>query len=617
VTQSGAPGEPDAVILDGPSSATSYVARLPVREWGFEHCPAIPYWADVDGDPDLAHVGATLGRLEARGKEGALAYEGLNTEYTIGGETHYGYEFLYGAPLPGMAGDGQPVTPPPNALALDVPEDFTLSWTTWGSVYQDSQDLVAPFAATLTDRVAATKSFWPTIATFGIPYNLLVISKVTTERAAELAAKFGDVWTTEGLDAAQAAGLTYEIDMSLFASLDPHTLRDGEVRFTPGTVTVLRQDPQSKTLIPIGVEVTAKGSPPRVYTVNDPAWLYALQAAKASITVWGIWLGHVYHWHIVTAAMQMNMFNQLPAGHRLWPLLQPQSQSLIDFDFALLAILWGKIAPPTPVDGYMSLLGLLDAFAEGRGFFDDDPASELAKRGVTQADFTVTKPWDAYPVVGDLLELWTITGDYVTAVVNDLYASDAEVANDAGVKAWMDASRDPDQGNINGLPDPVDTRAKLAAVLTSILYRVTVHGAGSLSPVVNPALAFVSNFPPCLQGTSMPQPGESPTTKELLDLLPHTGTIGGMATFYYTFAYSRPDLALIPSGGVNLDPYFPPSQPSCNAALVAYRTAIGGFVGEYVQAWNDALARIRGGAPGPPPLYAQGQAGQWPASIEI
>ena len=54
---------------------------------------------------------------------------------------------------------------------------------------------------------------------------------------------------------------------------------------------------------------------------DDKAWLYALQAAKTSITVWGIWLGHVYHWHIVTAAMQMTMYNHLPAGHPLWPLL--------------------------------------------------------------------------------------------------------------------------------------------------------------------------------------------------------------------------------------------------------------------------------------------------------
>ena len=119
--------------------------------------------------------------------------------------------------------------------------------------------------------------------------------------------------------------------------------------------------------------------------------------------------------------MQMTMYNELPAEHKLYALLEPQSQSLIDFDFVLLTHLWGQISPPTPVPGYLSLLELLDKFADGRRFSDDDPQSELAHRGLDVDDFTVRTPWDAYPVVGNLLEIWGITEDYVSAVVNDLY----------------------------------------------------------------------------------------------------------------------------------------------------------------------------------------------------
>ena len=36
---------------------------------------------------------------------------------------------------------------------------------------------------------------------------------------------------------------------------------------------------------------------------------------RASVTVYGIWLGHVYHWHIVTAAMQMTLYNTLQSDH--------------------------------------------------------------------------------------------------------------------------------------------------------------------------------------------------------------------------------------------------------------------------------------------------------------
>ena len=116
-------------------------------------------------------------------------------------------------------------------------------------------------------------------------------------------------------------------------------------------------------------------------------------------------------------------------------------------------------------------------------------------------------------------------------------------------------------------------------MLTSLLYRVTVHGAGSLNPAVNPTLAFVSNFPPCLQSAAIPEPGTSGRADEdLLPLLPHTGTIGGMTTFYFTFVYSQPYVPLIPSGGIKADPYFPTTQSACNAALFTYRQDIHDFV---------------------------------------
>ena len=176
---------------------------------------------------------------------------------------------------------------------------------------------------------------------------------------------------------------------------------------------------------------------------------------------------------------------------------------------------------------------------------------------------------------------------------------------DEGLRKWMDACGEPEHGNVRGLPE-VDTRAELAKVLTSILYRVTVHGAGSLSPSVNPALSWVANFPPCLQRAEIPALDEN---------LPNTGTIGGMTTFYYTFVYSQPYKPLIPKGGPTADPHF--ERQNCKDALIAYRQRIEGFVTEYGRAWNETLARIRGTSAGPLPGYAQHQAEQWPLSIEI
>jgi hypothetical protein len=358
------------------------------------------------------------------------------------------------------------------------------------------------------------------MANFGVPFNLIAPTKIDAARCVALAAEFGDAWAADEMDALQAAGLLYEIDMTMMA-LEPETVThqstgSKEVRFTPGTLTVLQQDPQSKQLAPVLIQVSRKGGPTKTYRSTDTgnAWLYALQAAKTSIAVYGIWLGHVYHWHIISAALEMTMYQALPRDHRLWSMLAPPSQSLIDFDFVLLKVAWDSIAPPTPVGGAESLLPLLVQFSENRGFFDDDPLSELKQHRLDAADFRVHHDWDAYPVVGYLLKIWDLTHEYVAEVVNVLYPTDGDVKNDPGLKAWMDASRDPSQGNVSGLP-AVDTQADLIAVLTSFLYRLTAHGASSLSPSVNPALSFVANFPPCLQSADIPEPALLPPVGSL------------------------------------------------------------------------------------------------------
>jgi hypothetical protein len=584
------------------------LSRLPLLELGFVNCPAVPYWVDPAGDPDLAHVNATLASLQARGAEGMPAYVGLSTKYTIDGQTHSAYEYLYGSELaPGATG-----------LALDKAEEFALPWTTYGDVHEHSQDLAEPLARTLQDATAATKAFWPTIASFGLPYYLLVLEKVDDAQATRFATEFGNVWRTEKLGAAHQAGLLYAIDTSILAQLEPFTARDGTVRFTPGTITLLTQNPQTKELSPAAILLsTTNDGLARVYGSKDPAWLYALQAAKTSITVWGIWLGHVYHLHVSTAAMQMTMFNHLPADHVLRPLLEPQSQQLIDFDFVLLTTLFQKISPPTPVSGPLALVKLLDQFAANRTFLGDDPLAQLETRGLEKKDFTDSKDWDRYPLVGWLLDVWTITHDYVKAVVEVLYETDADVKQDKDLKAWMDASGDPSQGNLRGLP-AVDTRDDLTKVLTSLLYRVNAHGGGTLVPAVNPVLAFVATFPPCLQNATIIEPGTPvDPTKDLLPLLPRTGTIGEMTTFFFTFVYSLPSEPLIPTGGITAEPHFPPSQSACNPALFKYRQDIHDFVDTFVADWNDAVARIRGTGPGSPPSYADNQYEQWSLSIEL
>ena len=386
----------------------------------------------------------------------------------------------------------------------------------------------------------------------------------------------GAGWSAE-LDAAVAAGLLYVIDLRIYEALKPQTVK-GFTRFTPGTLTVLVQDPVSKTLTPEVIRVAGhEGAGAQVFVrgqATASAWLYALQAAKTSVTVFGIWFGHVYHWHIVTAAMQMTMFEELPEGHPVRVLLGPQSKYLIPFDDVLL-VLWRHIAPPTSVSSGLQFLELVNLYADGREFFDDDPTTTLAKLGLRVEDFTVHEPWDQYPIVGQLLSFWAATGKYVDTYVDQTYATDADVAGDEKLQSWIRESGKEDGGNVRGLP-AMDSKEALKGVLHSLVFRITVHGTGRLQNVANPGLTFVANFPPCLQDATIPAPTDSFDTPALLRYLPKTGTIAGMVTFYFTFSFSTPYELFVPLGGLGEDLYL--GDATSNAALVELRRFISTFI---------------------------------------
>jgi hypothetical protein len=588
-----------------PPTASGPLPQLPLRS-SFPDLPAVP--VDIAGTID------TLAKLQVREQQEIQAKQGLTQKYRIGGVTRRAYAFLFGHPAaaaarsenrdalaqslqddPG-AGPGQlhgslddreePVSSTtPGPLSLDSPEQFSISWTSFPDVFESSQRLLPRYAASLTDADAATKQFWPMIAGHGFGYNLIIPERVRGARARELRRDFGKAWTRR-VRAAQATGNLYVIDMSVFEVLQPQTV-NGSVRFTPSTVTLLIRNPRTKSLTPVAIAVSGhQGADRTVFSrskASKGAWLYALQAAKASITVFGVWLGHVYHWHLVTAAMQMTMFNTLPSEHPLHQLLAPQSNYAIAFDDTLLA-LWSDLAPPTSLTSANDFLALSNAYAAGRDYFDDDPKRTLKRLGLRQKDFTSRKPWDRYPVVQRLLAIWGLVEDYVEAVVRASYASDDAVASDGALQAWIAAAGSADAssgGNIRGLP-AMTSRAALEKVLTSMLYRITVHGISRLNSTSNPALTFVSNFPHCLQRSDIPGPRARISTKQLLRYLPNTDTISQAVTFYFTFAYSTPYEPFVPLGGAGMELFFPggAADPR-NRALIELRKGLAAFIDDY------------------------------------
>ena len=582
-----------------------------LRPFGLTSLPAVPVTESVT---DLAE---TLGRLFIRSEQVAQAKAGLSTQYTIGGTTASASAFMFGPTgssgsgwerdaaqmlqsggLDGLrqalqqacGGKSAPASQLPaaqaasplTALSLTAPEQFALSWTTWNGVLRDARPLLPAMVRTLTDADAATAAFWPGIAQHGVGYNLLVLQRVLPAARDEWRGLFGAAWDGAGLDDTLQDGRLYAIDMRIWETVAPDVADPGTGRSTPSAVVLLVKAPGTGALTPACIRIALGGSI-QTYargTSTEGAWLFALQAAKVAVTAWGVWLGHVYHWHTVTAAMMMTMLQTLPEAHPVRELLEPQSKYLIEFDDVLL-LFWNRIAPPTSVSSAWSFLRLSDTFAKNRLFSDDDPPVALARAHIAKADFSLKADWDLFPLAGQMLTVWNAVAAYVTAYVAASYPDDAAVAGDAALRGWRNAASDPDGGNVQGLPSLV-SRSELESVLTSLIFRVTMHGVSRLNATINPHMTFVANYPPCLENAALPKPEDEVPLERLLQFLPKTGTIGEMASFYYTFVFSPPYVPLIPEDGPDTGLLFPggPGTPR-NQALITFRQAIMRFIEAY------------------------------------
>lgn len=483
-----------------------------------------------------------------------------------------------------------------SAFTLESPDQFTMAWTTFQDLFRRGYTRVDEYVAAITDPEAATRQFWPMIRSTALPYNLFVLRKLTAATVADYRTNFGTGWLPV-YDDLLSAGNLYGIDMTIFSGLAPENLSDNTVRFTPNSMALLTMDAK-KNLTPIAVYV---GDPQDVnnaqtYTSKSPAWIYALLAVKTSMTVHGIWLGHVYTQHLVTAAMLMTAVNTLPPNNIIYQLLAPQSNYLVPFDLVLM-LAWSSLAPPTSISDTGKFLALCNAFSARHDFFSTNPANMLAT--LNPEDFTDPatdkEQWNLYPNVQTVQKIWAMVADYVNAVVDAGYGQDAAVAADKDLANWIGAASGT--GNVAGLPK-MNSKAALKEVVTSVLYRITFHGIGRLRNVGTPDPQFAPNYPPCLQNSTIPDPSKPLTMADLLKYLPNTGTLGSLVSFYYIFAYNAPYVPLVPYKGAEDELFFDQSKyPAANQALIQFRKAIESFIAYFQPDWA--------------------QTGQWPRNIEL
>ena len=506
----------------------------------------------------------------------------------------------------GLLGHGGHVQPPALASAaadytkhsLESPEQFSMAWTTLQDGFRHGYPHLPEYVKAVTSPADATRAFWPMIRSTALPFNLFVLQRLTPATVANYQTNFGNAWLPQYTNLLNA-GKLYGIDMTIFQGLAPQ-LDNGTARFTPSTMVLLEMD-GAKNVSPLAVYVADPQdvNTAEIYTQASPAWIYGLMAAKTSMTVYGIWLGHVYSLHIVTAAMQMATINVLPKTNIVYQLLAPQSNYTIPFDLVLM-LGWPNLSPPTSISDSGKFLSLCNKFSATHDFFSTDPDSLLATMNLDPADFTDPaidggKQWNLYPNVRIVHKVWAMVATYVGAVVDAGYSNDAAVAADNDLANWIQYASTT--GNVTGLP-AMNSKQALKDVVTSVLYRITFHGMGRLRSVGTPEPPFAPNYPPCLQKTNIPDPSTPLSTADLLKYLPNTGTLGKLVSFYYIFAYNAPYVPVVPEKGPDAELFFDDVKfPAANQALIGFRKEIESFIKWLQPDWV--------------------QTGQWPRNIEL
>ena len=352
------------------------VHRMPLELLGLgglSRMPAIPL-------PSVQDFVDAVFRLQSKEEQRQVPVDALTNAFTLGAgtaraRTASARTFLYE--------DGEPAE-----YSLDLPSQFGLGWTTRTQVDARATPLAPEFAEALTTEDAGTTEFWLNVSRYWCPFGIAPIKIVTDDDIPRFRTLLGTDWDDVTMLPLLATNSLFVIDMTIFAEMDPPSQE--MPLFTPATLAFfsldtgpgnanLRRDTTGAPMpafTPFLIQVS-DGTNTQVYRTTPPdlvtpnAWLYALQALKASTTVWGIWLGHVYRYHIVTAAMQMTMVQRLAPLHPVRQVLGFQSKHLIGFD-AVLLMDW-TFQPPTSAETSIQFLQLTDAFAANRSFLPTTP----------------------------------------------------------------------------------------------------------------------------------------------------------------------------------------------------------------------------------------------------
>lgn len=96
--------------------------------------------------------------------------------------------------------------------------------------------------------------------------------------------------------------------------------------------------------------------------------------------------------------------------------------------------------------------------------------NQLKNRGFDK-DFDIP----GYLYRTDGLKIWEAMGEFATNLIDEMYVSDKEVADDFVLKEWAAAMVDPAMAGVRGFPEHIKDKATLALIIQCMWFMCSVH----------------------------------------------------------------------------------------------------------------------------------------------
>lgn len=268
---------------------------------------------------------------------------------------------------------------------------------------------------------------------------------------------------------------------------------------------------QRGALRPAAIQLGQEPGRDDLFTPRDgPRWLLArtlVQSADHLLAVVSEQIGRIF---LGMEPFALTSARQLSPSHPVRRLLRPHLRDLIARSHYARDVLLVEGGPIERLYG-PTLAGSLELIRRSAAAADHaETLPRALERLGRHPDLLPHDPWR-----DDGLLLWSALHEFVGAFLRWAYPSDAKLAADAQLRAWLDELRSPAGGRLVGTPTEPE-RAPIVDLLTHVIFTLgPVHHA--LSRGLSDYGTYVPNYPAAIYS---PPPAGPVGERELLAALP-------------------------------------------------------------------------------------------------